>query len=47
VDSFAKMDGTLDLIVEKDFKSWEAALSKATKTDVSNELAHTWMMYKL
>lgn len=46
MDSFATMDGTLDLIVEKDFKNWETTLSKATKTDVSSELANSWKVYK-
>ena len=46
LDSFATMDGTLDLIVEKDFKNWEATLSKATKTDESNVLANSWKVYK-
>ena len=27
-------------------KNWETALSKAAKTDVSNEFANTWKMYK-
>jgi hypothetical protein len=41
LQALPKVNTTLEAV-----KNWETALSKATKTDVSDEFMNTWKMYK-